>query len=497
MDTPEALQQFYTTLRELYRFRSLAGLLGWDQQVCLPPAGAAFRAEQQETIGRLTHEMFTAPRFMDLVERLYDGSEQLSPDDQANVREVRREIVRARKLSPDFVAEKTRAASLSFTEWQRARPLNDFAAVVPHLERVVALERRETELVGYEQVPYDALLDVYEPGATLSVVKPLLLRLGDELERLVPLIRANLAEVPEPDGEFAESAQLALGTRIAADIGYDLRQGRIDKAAHPFASPLGPTDVRITTRFNPRNYLSSVFTLLHETGHALYELGFEERWCGTPLGSAVSLGVHESQSRLWENFIGRSRAFARYLHRVLSEFFPAEAARTGPEVLWSQINRVQPSLIRVEADEVTYSLHIIIRMLIEEQLIAGSVMIKELPELWSELYQKYLGLTPADNRNGVMQDIHWFGGSIGYFPTYVLGNLYAAQMLDAARACLPTLDQDVAGGSFKGLLDWLRSNVHRNGMRYHGPELIHRISGSDLSEKAFVGYLRSKFEVKQ
>jgi len=278
---------------------------------------------------------------------------------------------------------------------------------------------------------------------------------------------------------------------VAGDLGFAFDAGRLDTTAHPFMTTLGPRDFRITTRYNESNFLPGLYGAIHETGHALYEMGLPPERVGTPLGEAVSCSIHESQSRMWENLVGRSRPFSVYLSGRVKEFFPD--FRLSPDELWRHANRVQPSLIRVEADEVTYGQHIVIRMILELALVEGEISVADLPGAWDDLYEKYLGVRPADYRDGVMQDVHWYSGSLGYFPTYALGNLYGAMMLQAAREAIPDLDGRIEQGEFCGLLSWLRESVHQHGMRYRGPELIRRIAGQELSAGQFVDYLEVKF----
>ncbi len=494
MAAENTLKQFYSRLEEIYRLRSISGLLGWDQQVCMPENAAEGRADQQETLEKIIHQRFTDPAFTEILEQL-SGDDHLSVDDKVNLREIKRQLDRARKLPGSFVAEQARECSLAYVAWTKARPESDFAAVSPHLERVLELARREAELVGYEGSPYNALLDNYEPGARIEEVRPTLLKLAEELKPLIQQVVSQQEELVPLAGRYPEEQQAKLCARIAADIGYDFKSGRLDKTHHPFESSVGPRDVRITTRYDTDNYISGVYTTLHETGHALYEQGLLLQHKGTPLGSAVSLGIHESQSRLWENLIGRSLEFSEYLMRILPEYFPDEGRHITPEAIWKRVNRVTPSLIRVESDEVTYSLHVVIRMLLEEQLVTGQIKVTDLPEAWNEMYREYLGIVPVENRVGVLQDVHWYSGLIGYFPTYVLGNLYGAQMLKSAEAALPDLYTHISSGNFEALRAWLRTNVHEHGMRYHGPELIKRISGEALNSSYFTNYVKAKFNL--
>ncbi len=490
----DALNRFYLALREVFNWTCIYDTLDWDQKVMMPVEAADHRVEQLELLSSVIHGKTTDPKFLETVDGLYSNKGALNEKDLVNVRECKRQLDRARKLPVKFVAERTKAAATSFQVWTEARAKNDWQAVEPHLTKVVQLARKEADYLGYEQNPYDALLDGYEPGARLSVVKPLLSSLGQGLTELIPSISAKFKNTPSIEGDFPEETQHKLGSYLAKQFGYNFQRGRLDTTHHPFATTLGVRDVRITTHFYRNDFLSSVFSILHETGHALYELGLPEEHRGTPLGSAISLGIHESQSRLWENIIGRSRQYSHFLHRTLKDYFPEVPKRFTPETLWAGINIVTPSFIRIEADEVTYSLHVIVRMLLEEQLISGELAVADLPNAWNDLYKKYLGITPPDYNFGVMQDSHWYGGSIGYFPTYALGNLYGAMMIKVAERDIPTLWQQVEEGVFLPLLNWLNENVFRHGMTYTGPELIKKITGQELNERPFLEYVKAKFK---
>ncbi len=492
MDNQNDLKLFYDRLSELYRLGCIGALLGWDQQTYMPTQAAQARATQLEYIATTSHARATDTAFLKAVDELAANLESLSPDDLVNVREMKRELDRERKLPAEFVAELAETSALSFSVWAKARPENDWAAVKPYLEKLVELSRRRAEYVGYEENPYDALLDIYEPGAKTSTVKPLLLDLGERLREIIPAITDRFAGVEEPNGEYAPKAQYELDQKVSFDLGFSFDSGRLDTAPHPFMTSLGPRDFRITTRYEANNPLPSLYGVIHETGHALYELGLPVKWAGTPMGSAVSLGIHESQSRLWENLVGRSREFCEYLAPVIAEFFPGSEL-ADPDALWLKVNRVTPSLVRVEADEVTYSQHVVIRMLLEERLLAGELKVADLPEAWNAMYEKYLGVSSTDYKDGVMQDMHWYDGAIGYFPTYALGNLYNSMMMETIQGAIPNLSSQIERGDFDPLLSWLRENVHVHGMRYKGPELIKKITGKELQAGPFVEYLKGKF----
>ncbi len=486
------LTTFYTQLKDLHKLNCIQALLGWDQQVYMPPGGRSSRTEQLEMLAGISHERLTDPKLIELVEKLWNDRNKFSETDQVNLRETKRVIDRAKKLPADFVMEKSVVESQGFQTWCSAKPKNDFEAVRPILEKLVELNKKEADLVGFDEHPYDAMLDIFEPAAKISVIKPLLSRTAVRLAKMLPQIIDRQKEFKKINRDFPVAKQIELNRRIATAIGFSPENGRIDASAHPFMTNIGPRDMRITTRYDALNYLSSLFSILHEAGHAMYELGFKPEHAGVPMGQAISMGIHESQSRLLENIIGRSREFSEYLYKQLEELFPAEHQRSSPKEIWQACNIVQRSLIRVEADEVTYSIHIVIRMLLEEALFSGNLAVNDLPNAWNELYQEYLGVTPPSVSEGVMQDVHWHQGSFGYFPSYALGNLYGAQMLKMAAKEID-IGATINAGDFAPLVGWLRKNVHEQGKRYAALELIKVISGEDLSEEAFVGYIERKF----
>ena len=493
MDEKKLLEGFYSKLSLLHTLEGIFALLDWDQQVMLPPEASEDRGKQLAYVESLRHQKLTSPDFIRTVAELYQALDTLEWPDKVNVRETHRTIERQIKLPEKFVARKAIEFSASFDAWSKAMPKGDYAAVAPHLEKIVAINKEEAELVGYTGSPYNALLDVFEPGMTIEIAKPVLLRLGEALSQMLPEITRRFENTPALVGTFPEEKQYELCKRISLDLGFTMAEGRLDKSAHPFSTRAGNKDHRITVRYIDDFYLSAVYSVIHETGHSLYEMGLPERYLGTPMGTAVSLGIHESQSRFFENIIGRSRAFCSYLYNVASSLFPEAHSGLNADDLWMIANKVQPSLVRIEADEVSYSLHIVIRMLLEEKLISGELTVKDLPAAWDEMYEKYLGLRPKSPREGVMQDVHWYSGMLGYFPTYALGNIYGASMLGILNKDLPGWPADVKEGNFKTVLHWLRTHVHEKGMQLKATELIKEISGHDLDEKPFLFYLRGKF----
>jgi carboxypeptidase Taq len=483
--------------REAGLLDSCASVLGWDERTYMPRKGSAHRAEQMALLARLTHQMHTDLAVGDLLAAV-EGSDLVRDphsDAAANVREIRRHYDRAVKLPAELVEEIARVTTRAQQAWQEARKGNDFAAFRPWLETVVALLRRKADALGHSGVPYDALLDEYEPGATTAEVT----RVFADLRRdLVPLVAALTASGRRPRRELLEREypvprQEAFGREAAAAIGFDFAAGRLDVTTHPFCSGTGPGDVRLTTRYNPRAFNEAFFGTLHEAGHGIYEQGLPAEHFGTPLGSAASLGVHESQSRLWENQVGRGRPFWEHFFPRARDAFPAALSDAGLDDWLFAVNDVRPSFIRVEADEATYNLHILLRFELEQALVSGDLKPADVPGAWGEKFRVSFGLTPPDDAHGCLQDIHWSMGGLGYFPTYTLGNLYAAQLMERARADLGDLDGDFRRGEFGRLKGWLNEKVHRQGQRYRAAELCERITGRPLSHRPLLEYLRGKY----
>ena len=472
--------------------------LGWDERTQLPPAGAEYRAEQSTLLAGLIHQRWVDPKFGEQLEELAENPLPADPqnDPAVVIRRLKRQYDKRIKLPQTLVEELARTAVLGQQAWQEARKNNDFPAFRPLLEKTIELKREQAEALGYPQCPYDALLDEYEPEELTANVGPVLAGLREALVTLVTEIHQSRRRPNTTllHGDFPVEAQDHLGREAAAAIGFDFARGRLDVTAHPFCTTLGPNDCRITTRFDGQFFNSAFFGILHEAGHGLYEQGLPVEHYGLPTGEAISLGIHESQSRLWENMVGRSRAFWTSYYPLVQQRFTAALGDVAFDDFYFAINDVRPSLIRVEADEATYNLHILVRFELERALLDGDLKASELPGAWNEKYQKYLGITPPDDRSGVLQDVHWSAGLVGYFPTYSLGNLYAAQFFAQARADLGDLDEPFGRGDFHPLLDWLRQNIHRHGQRWSAAELVQRVTGRPLSAKPLVDYLRAKLE---
>jgi carboxypeptidase Taq len=547
MDLQSAYHELIRRARELATLGSCSAVLGWDEQTFMPPAGATHRGSQMALLAGVHHERATDPIIGDLLSILEGSSLVSDPESESavNVRELRRSFDRRVRLPKTLVEELARTTSLAQGEWVAARSANDFARFRPWLERIFQLKRAESAclesgltLASAENVTrwkppahaeaaaldpasggqsvrvsvYDPLIDEYEPGVRSAQLAILFQELRRELVPMVsaitsvgrgrttgPSVGPNPAASHGPDGEavlkrfYPIERQKVFGEAVAAAVGFDFRRGRLDVTAHPFCSGIGPGDCRITTRYDAHHFSEAFSGILHEVGHGLYEQGLDEAHYGTPMGEAVSLGIHESQSRLWENGVGRGRAFWAYWFPLARAIFREALADVTLDQFHAALNHVAPSLIRVSADELTYNLHIIIRFELEQDLLSGNLPAADLPAAWCQKYQATLGVTPPDDAAGCLQDIHWSAGLIGYFPTYTLGNLYAAQLFAQAQTELGGLDQAFARGDFTGLLEWLRAKVHCQGQRHRPAVLIERITGARPDYRPLITALRQKY----
>jgi carboxypeptidase Taq len=480
-------------MAELTDLRSASSLLEWDQQTMMPPQGADGRAESLATLERISHAMFTSAdtgRLIDAAATELDGTSPES-DEASLVRVVRRRWEKARRVPSDLAADLARAASVGHNVWVAAREHSDYQAFAPYLERNLELARRYIDCFEEFDCAYDALLDDFEPGMKTEHVARLFGELKGELLPLIATLNehADRADDSCLHGHFPIDAQRQLVGDVVELMGFDPASWRIDEAVHPFATGLNPQDVRITIRWDESFFPSALYSAMHECGHGLYEAGIAPALERTPLGQVESLGIHESQSRMWENMVGRSRAFAGVLAPRSAALF---GQRSDAEVLFRAVNRVEPSHIRVEADEVTYGLHIILRFELEQALIDGRVSVAELPEAWNALTKEYLGLDVPDDAHGVLQDVHWSGGAIGYFPTYALGNLIAGQLWEQAHKDIPDLDARIAAAELGPLREWLREHVHRHGAKFTMPELLERVVGGPIAVGPFVSYIKRK-----
>lgn len=476
--------------------KAAAEVLAWDQETFMPDEGTEARARQLSTLRSIAHERFASDetgRLLGHAAETLDASDPFD-DDASLVRVTRRDYERARRVPSSLVAELSEATARAKQAWKRARSEDDFTIFAPHLETLVDLSVEKADALGYDDEPYDALLEEYEPGLTTAEVASTFESLREEL---VPLVDA-IAEVPPLDDDllhrtYPTAKQREFGEQVLEDIGYDFTRGRQDVSTHPFTTSFSINDVRITTRYDESFFPSAFFSMIHEGGHALYEQGIDPALERTPLADGASLGVHESQARLWENHVARSRPFWTHYFPRLRNTFPDALGSANLDAFYRAVNRVEPSLIRVEADEVTYNLHVMLRFELERDLIAGRIAVNDLPTLWNERMDDFLGVVPDTDANGVLQDVHWSMAAFGYFPTYTLGSLMAAQLMNAVREACPDLDTQGANGDFGGLLNWLRTHVHQHGRKGTAPELLTRVTGQELSAEAWLAYAKSKF----
>ena len=493
----DAYDELIRQSKETALLESCLSLLGWDHKTYMPPKGSAHRAEQIALLAGMIHQRVTDPKVGELlaIVEASDLAREAAAPAAVNVREIRRTYDRETKVPEALVTELARTCTQAEDVWVEARKQSDFARFRPWLEKVVGLKRQEAQALSDGGPLYDALLDAYEPGETSANLARVFAALREDL---VPLVQAIQGSGRQPDlsilqREYPIPAQEAFGRAAAAAIGFDFEAGRLDVTTHPFCSGIGPGDTRLTTRYNVHDFVDAFFGVLHETGHGLYDQGLDPAHFGTPMGSAVSLGIHESQSRLWENLVGRSRAFWEHFYPQARQSFPGPLGHVSLDAFLFAVNDVRPSFIRTEADEVTYNLHVLLRFELEQALIEGDLKVGDVPGAWNETLKRHLGLTPPDDRRGCLQDIHWSGGAFGYFPTYTLGNLYAAQLFAQARRDLGDLEAMFRRGEFQPLLGWLQAKIHRLGQRHRAADLVRVVTGEPLHHRYLLGHLRGKF----
>lgn len=479
---------------------SIESLLGWDQETFMPANAIQSRSMQIEWLASLIHKNRTSPTFAKRLSRLIDiktGSIQdatLSPKEMAAVREWRRDYLKEVKLPSSFVKQFAKTTATASHAWKSAKHHNDFREFAPHLEKVVALCRKKADILGFQEHPYDALLDLYEPDMKTSFLLSLFSKLRLKLTALLKEITAKPAISQDCLYRHCpKHQQRAFGHLLLKAMGFHESSSRLDLAAHPFCTRLLPEDVRLTTCIHPNNPFFSIFAVLHEGGHGLYSFGLPRESFGSPLSEALSLGIDESQSRWWETLIGQSHPFWEYFFPLLQKEFPSQFGSTSLEDLYRAINHVTPSLIRIEADEVTYNLHVIIRFELEKLLIEGAIKVREIPDLWNAKIRESLGVSPRFDGEGCLQDIHWSLGLFGYFPTYTLGNLYAAQFFSVFEKQFADWGKRVATGDLAFIREWLRENIHQYGRQFPSSELCQRISGQTLSPDSFISYLHRKY----
>lgn len=498
MSPQDAYNQLVAKMKEVALLESSAGVLGWEERTYMPPAGAELRSEQLSLLAGLSHEKFVHPSVGDLI-RQVEESDLMSDAESivtANMREIRHDYDKRTKLPKKLVEEMTRVTTLAQGEWGRARKNSDFKAFLPRLEEVIGLVRQSAEAYGYEGEPYNALLDIYEPGAKTEEVAVVFAELRKDIVELLGRIK----DAPKKPNEsivernYPVEKQKLFSEAVAAAIGFDFNAGRLDVTTHPFCAGFGPGDTRITTRYNPHRINDALFGTMHESGHALYEMGIDKKkHFGMPMSEATSLGIHESQSRMWENQVGRSKEFWTYFFPQAQRIFREALSDVTLDEFYGAINTVKPSYIRVEADEATYNLHIMLRFEMERAIVKGDLKVKDLPGEWNSRFKEYFGMEVDKDSNGVLQDVHWSAGLIGYFPTYCLGNLYSAQFFAKVREEKPDLMEQFSRGEFGGLLSWLRTNIHQHGRRFRAVKLCEKVTGKPLSHKPLMDYMNKKY----
>ncbi len=497
MTTVTSLKAFQALVNEIHDLGATQSLLGWDLETMMPAKGAPLRAKQLATLAKLSHNLMTSPDMQEHLKTLRQPSiyDRLDTMSQALVREVGIVFDKSAKTPIELLQEMVETTAEAHSSWVEARANKQFKQFEPVLRKIISLNQRLAEALGYEDSPYDALLDEYEPGLTVKQLDPLFAKLKAEL---VPLLKGIHGSGYQPDvsflheGTFPAPRQLAFSEMVLREMGFDFEAGRLDLSAHPFSSGSSTLDVRLTTRVDEHDVFSALSSSMHEGGHGMYEQGINPALNRTPLASGTSLGIHESQSRMWENQVGRSKAFWRAYLPKLQAAFP-ELGSVTLDQFYHAINRVKSTFIRVESDEVTYNLHILMRYEIEKALIEGRMKVDEIPEAWAAKMQDYLGITPRNDAEGALQDIHWSHGSFGYFPTYTLGNLYSAQFFNTAKQQLGNLEETISQGQLLPLKNWLNKEIHAVGKMETADTIVRRVTGEPLNASYFVDYLWAKY----
>jgi carboxypeptidase Taq len=496
MPPEQQLQELKNRLAEIFDINHATAVLGWDQQTYMPPGGAENRGYQLATLQQIAHTRFVSDEIGKLLDDLQPFVSQLDPDsfDARLVKVTRRNYDKEVKVSTQWVMDFALVTTAAHEAWAKARAENNFPNFLPHLEKILDLGHRYVEFFAPYDHVYDPLVDIFEPGLKTADIKAIFNALRPQQVELIKQISSR----PQVDDSFLhlnydEQKQWDFGVEVITKMGYDWNRGRQDKTIHPFTTGFGLGDVRITTRVYPNNLAPALFGTLHETGHAMYELGSDPSLDRTPLLGGASSGIHESQSRMWENLVGRSYPFWQWIYPRLQEFFPSQLENVSLDTFYKGINKVRPSLIRVEADEATYNLHIMLRFELELALMEGSLALRDLPEAWNSRFTEYLGITPPNDTTGVLQDVHWSGGMIGYFPSYALGNLIAAQLWELINQDIPDLPDQIRRGEFTSWLAWLREKIHSHGSKFEPQELIQRVTGSKIDSAPYMRYLTKKY----
>ena len=495
MSDEQKLQDLKTRLAEIIDLRRAEAILSWDQHVMMPPGGAAARAEQLATLDRVSHEMFVSDEIGGLIEdlRSYEEGLDYESDDASLIRRTRRDYGKASRVPPELSAEMTRAGAIAYEAWVKARKASDFKAFLPYLEKNVQLKHRYVECFDPADETYDVLLDDFEEGMKTAEVREVFDQLKDELLPFIAEVaeRQDAVDDSSLHAGFPTDGQEQFGRSIIERFGFTPEAWRLDRTVHPFATGSCPTDIRLTTRYAEDN-LESIFSSMHEFGHGAYENGVDQSLDRTPLCRGASLGLHESQSRMWENLVGRSLPFWHYFFPKIQETFPEQLGGVELETFYKAVNKVQPSLIRVDADEVTYNFHIILRFELEQEIVDSTIELSDLPEAWNAKMDEYLGVDVPDEATGVLQDVHWSFGGFGYFPTYSLGNIISVQIWEKALEAIPGLYDQFEQGEFGELREWLRENLHRYGRKFTPRETLERVAGAPLDAGPYIRYLKDK-----
>jgi carboxypeptidase Taq len=501
MEMSNNAEKAYKELIDLWKEAELIGscaaILHWDEQTYMPRGGAQFRAEQIAYLTGLAHKKSIDPKIGELLKTVEKSNltEDEFSDSGANIREIRHDYDKSVKIPQKLVEEISRTTTIAQGVWAESRKESNFGKFLPHLEKIIKLELEVADCLGYEKEAYDALLDDYEPGSTTETVVKTFEGFRKELVELVGAIAGSgtRPDISILKRDYPIDRQKLFSQEAAIAIGYDFHQGRLDIAAHPFTTGLGPRDTRITTRYNANDFGQAFFGTLHEGGHGMYDQGLDPEHYGTPRGNAISLGIHESQSRMWENHVGRGKPFWTHFFPRAQQMFPEALSNVKFDDFYSAINDVRPSYIRVEADEVTYNLHILLRFEMEHAFLKGDLAPKDIPGAWNDKFKNYFGIAPSSDAEGCLQDVHWSAGLIGYFPTYTLGNLYGAQFFARAQDDIKYLDDQFAAGNFSELKKWLHDNIHTQGKRYRAGKLVEVVTGKPLDHKYAMDYLRAKY----
>jgi carboxypeptidase Taq len=480
-------------LQKIADLRYSAAVLQWDQETYMPVKSATLRGQQLATLSELAHRFFTGNETGDMLQQLLQQKD-LTPTQRRNLELSEYDYNKAKKLSPEFVRLMTETINQSFHSWIEARKANNFKIFEADLTKLTELKKQEANLLGFNDHPYNALLNDYERGATVSLLDGVFNNIRTPLKELFDkIMSAKQVDASFLQQHFSRDKQWNYGMLLLKEIGFDFEAGRQDISEHPFTTSFSPQDVRITTRIDEEDFSNMTWSTIHELGHALYEQGLPPSEYGLPLGEACSLSIHESQSRLWENQVGRSYLFWKYHYPSLQKEFPEQFGKISLDQFYAAINKVEPSLIRTEADEVTYHFHVMIRYELEKKLIEGAISVKDIPACWNEQYEHYLGVKSADDKHGCLQDVHWSHGSFGYFPTYSLGSFYAAQFFEQAKKDVPSLQSELEQGRYQLLVNWLREKIHVHGRYYTSEGLCEQICGQPLDIKHFMQYLLDKY----